>query len=228
MRSLFIDDVDVGALVTVCTLAVTLMLIYGASRGKPAHLLPFFCLQIFDFAITVDQYSRYKRHALGKSVCKSYAMEAFSPAEYQPAKTRGTNMMLIVTILKQCHPPISPTTTLTAYFISVVWRCYKFLTMRTHAMHAITPYVIASSRSRVLPCPPPTSGASAMPAYSSLLPDYEEAVKQTPPPSYRAATLMTSDPADAANPTQAPKEQNQPPVSNTVVMLPPLGEQVRV
>lgn len=49
----FADDVDVGALVTVCTLAITLMLIYGASRGKPAHLLPFFCLQIFDFAITV-------------------------------------------------------------------------------------------------------------------------------------------------------------------------------
>lgn len=48
-----LDDVDMGALVTVCTLAITLMLIYGAARGKPAHLLPFFCLQIFDFAITV-------------------------------------------------------------------------------------------------------------------------------------------------------------------------------
>ncbi|KAI8436848.1 hypothetical protein MSG28_010302 [Choristoneura fumiferana] len=52
-HTLIYHDVDVGALVTVCTLAITLMLIYGASRGKPAHLLPFFCLQIFDFAITV-------------------------------------------------------------------------------------------------------------------------------------------------------------------------------
>ncbi|XP_052741189.1 uncharacterized protein LOC112051698 isoform X1 [Bicyclus anynana] len=52
-HNLVYHDIDVGALVTICTLAVTLMLIYGASRGKPTHLLPFFCLQIFDFAITV-------------------------------------------------------------------------------------------------------------------------------------------------------------------------------
>lgn len=48
-----LDDVDMGALVTVCALAITLMLIYGAARGKPAHLLPFFCVQILDFAITM-------------------------------------------------------------------------------------------------------------------------------------------------------------------------------
>lgn len=45
------DDVDMSGLVFLCMIAVTLMLIYGAVKGKPSHLLPFFCLQIFDFAI---------------------------------------------------------------------------------------------------------------------------------------------------------------------------------
>lgn len=45
-------DIDVGALVTVCTLAITLLLVYGAIKGKATHLLPFFCMQLFDFAIT--------------------------------------------------------------------------------------------------------------------------------------------------------------------------------
>lgn len=45
------NDVDMSGLVFLCMIAVTLMLIYGAVKGRPSHLLPFFCLQIFDFAI---------------------------------------------------------------------------------------------------------------------------------------------------------------------------------
>lgn len=73
------------------------------------------------------------------------------------------------------------------YCISVVWRCYKYLTMRTHEMHSLTPFVI-SSEGVVAPA---YSAPAPAPDYSSLLPDYEEAVKQSPPPSYRAATQMT-------------------------------------
>lgn len=43
---------DMGALMTVCTLSITLLMVYGAVKGKGSHLLPFFCLQMFDFAIT--------------------------------------------------------------------------------------------------------------------------------------------------------------------------------
>lgn len=48
----FLADMDMGALMTVCTLAITLLLVYGTIKGKATHLLPFFCLQLFDFAIT--------------------------------------------------------------------------------------------------------------------------------------------------------------------------------
>lgn len=85
------------------------------------------------------------------------------------------------------------------YCISMVWRCYKYLTMRAHALRSLTPFVISSEALGAPPyAAPPYAAPLAAPApdYSSLLPDYEEAVKQTPPPSYRAATLMVNaDPA---------------------------------
>lgn len=46
------ENFDMGGLVCTCMIAITLMMIYGTIKGKPSHLLPFFCLQLFDFAIT--------------------------------------------------------------------------------------------------------------------------------------------------------------------------------
>lgn len=67
-----------------------------------------------------------------------------------------------------------------AYCISIVWRCYKYLTLRQQASHSVH-YIL------------PGDGAERAPEpdYSSLLPDYEaacaSAMKQPPPPSYQAA-----------------------------------------
>lgn len=41
-----------SGLVCLCIIAITVMLIYGTVKGKTSYLLPFFCLQLFDFAIT--------------------------------------------------------------------------------------------------------------------------------------------------------------------------------
>jgi lysosomal-associated transmembrane protein len=46
------QDMDMGGLVCICMIAITLMLIYGSIKGRPSHLLPFFFLQLCDFAIT--------------------------------------------------------------------------------------------------------------------------------------------------------------------------------
>ncbi|KAJ3646715.1 hypothetical protein Zmor_024291, partial [Zophobas morio] len=51
-RTIYSTDIDMGALMTICTLSITLLMVYGTVRGKSTHLLPFFCLQLFDFAIT--------------------------------------------------------------------------------------------------------------------------------------------------------------------------------
>ncbi|XP_028169085.1 lysosomal-associated transmembrane protein 4A [Ostrinia furnacalis] len=186
-HSLIYHDVDVGALVTVCTLAITLMLIYGAARGKPAHLLPFFCLQIFDFAITVVTATGYLCYL--RSIHRLVAETRRVPWRAQLLQLPAPALALVVVSAFLAAVLIK------AYCINIVWRCYKYLTMRAHALHSLTPFVI-SQDGVVTPAPLPHACPPPAPDYSSLLPAYDDAVKQTPPPSYRAATLMAAaDPA---------------------------------
>ncbi|XP_049873236.1 tetraspanning orphan receptor isoform X2 [Pectinophora gossypiella] len=215
-HSLIYHDVDVGALVTVCTLAITLMLIYGAIRGKPAHLLPFFCLQIFDFAITVLTATGYLCYL--RSIHRLVAETRRVPWRAQLLQLPAPALALVVL------SAFLLAVLLKGYCISVVWRCYKYLTMRAHALQSLTPFVISSEAALAGAGPAPA--AAAAPDYSSLLPDYDEAVKQTPPPSYRAATLMAA--ADPALTTPETPPGEAPPPTNTVVMLPQQGSQARV
>lgn len=41
-----------GVMACLCMMAITMFMITGALKGKAMHLLPFFCVQLFDFAIT--------------------------------------------------------------------------------------------------------------------------------------------------------------------------------
>lgn len=74
---------------------------------------------------------------------------------------------------------------LKAYAIGIVWRCYKFLTLQRQTLATMLPYLIPDVNG-TLP-----SGGRMERDYSSLLPDYEEAIaqslKQAPPPSYSMA-----------------------------------------
>lgn len=68
---------------------------------------------------------------------------------------------------------------LKAYAIGIVWRCYKYLTLRQHNA-SMLPYIIPDSHQER--------------SYNSLLPDYDEAIAQSlkiaPPPSYQVAVAM--------------------------------------
>lgn len=72
---------------------------------------------------------------------------------------------------------------LKAYAIGIVWRCYKYLSLRQQSMRTLLPLGIPDLTSNNL-------GAEER-AYSTLLPNYDEAVaqymKQAPPPSYQVA-----------------------------------------
>lgn len=97
---------------------------------------------------------------------------------------------------------------LKAYCIGIVWRCYKFLTIRQNA--SLLTYIIPE-------------GGNQERSFNSLLPDYEEALsmKVTPPPSYQVAmqqqqlTVALSPPSDAlASPIHAsPSESETDPPS---------------
>ncbi|XP_063624139.1 lysosomal-associated transmembrane protein 4A isoform X2 [Cydia splendana] len=210
------------SIIYLITLAITLMLIYGASRGKPAHLLPFFCLQIFDFAITVLTATGYLYYL--RSIHRLVAETKRVPWREQLLALPAPALALVVLSV------FLLAVLLKGYCISMVWRCYKYLTMRAHALHSLTPFVISGEALAA----PPYTAPPPQPDYSSLLPDYEEAVKQTPPPSYRAATLMAhADPAVTTPPTPpgavpTPAPSTAAPPADTVVMLPQHGTQARV
>ncbi|XP_026761757.1 lysosomal-associated transmembrane protein 4A isoform X2 [Galleria mellonella] len=210
------------SLIYLCTLTITLMLIYGAARGKPAHLLPFFCLQIFDFAITVLTATGYLCYL--RSIHRLVAETRRVPWRDQLLRLPAPALALVVL------SAFLIAVLLKGYCINVVWRCYKYLTMRAHRLQSLTPFVITGESALAAPAPPYSAAPPPAP-YSSLLPDYEEAVKQTPPPSYRAATLMaTADPA-ITTPETPPSEQQAPQptlATSTVVMLPQQGSQARV
>ncbi|KAI5630907.1 hypothetical protein NE865_16385 [Phthorimaea operculella] len=224
-------------LIYLCTLAITLMLIYGAVRGKPAHLLPFFCLQIFDFAITVLTATGYLYYLRSIQRLVSKRVPWREELLQLPAPVLALVVLtafLVAVLLK-------------GYCISIVWRCYKYLTLRAHAMQSLTPFVISTDSvvgMNGAPVGAPGYMAAPAPDYSSLLPDYEEAVKQTPPPSYRAATLMAGadvERAEAEPPSPAftvptpaattppttttttPTSTTTPAPTSTVVMLPHEG-----
>lgn len=163
------QDIDMGGLVCLCMLAITLMLIYGTVKGKPAHMLPFFFLQLCDFAITTltaAGYICYLRtvHTL---ISDSTRMPWREELLKMNPRTLGISVLFAFIIMVMIK----------AYAIGIVWRCYKFLTLRQHAQQNFLAFTIPTTQ-------PERS-------YNSLLPDYDEAInqsmKQAPPPSYQMA-----------------------------------------
>lgn len=94
---------------------------------------------------------------------------------------------------------------LKAYAIGIIWRCYKYLTMRQHNVRSMLPYIIPEISNRQVgfikftayfllngrKCNFYIKIRKQERDYSTLLPDYEEAIaqgmKQPPPPYYQVA-----------------------------------------
>lgn len=79
-----------------------------------------------------------------------------------------------------------------AYCIGIVWRCYKYLTLRQQAMRSTVHYILPGGGEGGERIPEPD--------YSSLLRDQEAAafsgvlLKQMPPPSYQDIMLNDQPP----------------------------------
>ncbi|KAL0271935.1 UNVERIFIED_CONTAM: hypothetical protein PYX00_005081 [Menopon gallinae] len=159
------QDMNIGVVVTICSFTMTLMLLYGAIKGKPSYLMPFFCLKVFDFCVAGISAVGYLCYPpdMNQYWMKKFKLLPFKEelSDFHPDTIvifAATAFVLIMLIK--------------AYFISIIWRCYKYLSFRQIAaqrtVHFIDPVV-----QNLLPD----------------LPDYETAVKKfpTPPPSYASA-----------------------------------------
>lgn len=173
-HSLNYHNVDMGGLVCLCMIAISLMLIYGAAKGKPSHLLPFFCLQLFDFAITTLTAAGYLCYL--RSVHRFIDESHRLPWREELLKLSPQALSIVVLL------SFVSVVLLKAYIIGIVWRCYKYLTMRRDDLHSILPYIIPDATNR------------QERDYSTLLPDYDEAIAQAmkqPPPPYQVAMSTT-------------------------------------
>ncbi|CAH1100970.1 unnamed protein product [Psylliodes chrysocephalus] len=188
-RKIYSSDIDMGALMTVCTLSITLLMVYGTIKGKPTHVLPFFCLQLFDFAITAltaTGYFCYLRSA-HRLVAENWNL----PLRHELLQLSPQVLTLIV-LLAFLFSMLWK-----AYWISVIWRCYKYLTLRQQSNRNAIHYIIPETDQRGL----------AEADYPSLFRDQEGVfggLKQTPPPSYQ--DIMEEQPPPYHSTTQVVQE----------------------
>ncbi|XP_050298282.1 lysosomal-associated transmembrane protein 4B [Anthonomus grandis grandis] len=170
-RPILPSDMDMGAIMTICTFSITLLMVYGAIKGKPKQILPFFFLQLFDFAITTLTATGYFCYL--RSVHRLVSEHWHNlPFRQEILSLSPQNLSLLV-LLSFLISMIWK-----AYWIGVVWRCYKFLTLQQQATNSTIHYIL------------PNEGSERNdPDYAAMFRDNEAALfgplKQTPPPSYQ-------------------------------------------
>lgn len=168
-------DINVGLALTLCTFVITVLMIYGAVKGKPSYLMPFFCLQVFDFCIaslTMIGYFSYM-----PDVRQTIQDNPNFPCQKELLKLDAQVLSLVVLIVFVLLMMIK------AYFIGVVWACYKYLTYRNAEENIVMEYINSDAQVLLL-----------SPEYKSSPPDYAEVTKDpklaplhgssVPPPPY--------------------------------------------
>lgn len=149
-----------------CTFLVALMLVYGALRSRPSCLMPFFCLQVFDFCLTCLTIVGYMTYAPDVKVW--IAQQGFDdyPGFNHLLEMDEQWLMLWFVIF------FVLVLTVKAYLINMVWACYKYLQLRNMNRSVVREYTLNPDSEMLLP------------------PKYEEAMKSNPtgplPPPYTA------------------------------------------
>lgn len=206
-HSLAYNNLDMGGIVCMCFIVSTLMLIYGASKYKPSHLLPFFGLQLFDFAITTLTAAGYLCYL--RSIHRIIDQTHKLPWREEFLKLSPQRLSIVVLLV------FISVVLLKAYTIGIVWRCYKYLTIRQHNLRSMLPYIIPDISSR------------QERDYNTLLPDYEEAIaqsmKQPPPPYYQVViqNAVAENGQPATTVSRATLVQNEPNRSDLIAETTP-------
>lgn len=161
------EDMCLAFALVLCTFLVALMLVYGAIKSRPGYLIPFFCLQVFDFCLSCLTVVGYMSYAPN---IKLWIVE--QGVEKYPGMERLLNMdedrlMMLFIILFVLALSVK------AYLIDMVWSCYKYLQLRNANRSVVREYTLDPDSEMLLP------------------PKYEEAMRmkenEPAPPPYTAA-----------------------------------------
>ncbi|EDO37367.1 predicted protein [Nematostella vectensis] len=159
----FVADNSVALAIAFCSFVITALLIYGSITRQPSYLLPFFCLQVFDFCVNL----------LGAVGAISYIPQLKLMLKnnpnfpYRGDVDRLDMHSLMFTVVMVCLIVLL----VKAYLIACVWSCYKTLVnYRINQATQIFTYDVNGEPNED----------------HALLPNYEDAIKDsakdTPPP----------------------------------------------
>lgn len=157
-------DNSVALAIAFCSFLITILLIYGAITRQPSYLLPFFCLQVFDFCVNL----------LGAVGAISYIPELKLMLKNNPnfPLSEAVDKMDMRTLMMTVVVVSVTILSIKAYFIGCVWSCYKLLvSFRVKQVTSAFLFHVQSDENET----------------QNLLPNYEDAVKDTPkesPPPY--------------------------------------------
>jgi len=115
-----VEDKFLGLLITMGSFVLTIMLVYGAVKGRPGYLMPFFCLQVFDFCISCLTVVGYFSYIPDLKNCLQ--LQENMPYREELMSMDADWLMLMAIIF------FVFVLTVKAYLIGVVWACYKYLT----------------------------------------------------------------------------------------------------
>ncbi|CAL8133059.1 unnamed protein product [Orchesella dallaii] len=170
-------------LLTVCNMLITLLMVYGAVRGKPSYLMPFFVLRVFDFCIfclTMVGYFSYLPNVT-EGIMNTQGMPFRDEfLRMDPQLLSFITLIFIVAFIA-----------VKAYIIGVIWNCYKYLMLRNTVIRGVIAYrhddptSIMGLQQNLLPDlpdyetavndpryakkPPPENGAHAPPPHHTML-----------------------------------------------------------
>lgn len=117
-----LEDIQVGIVITTCTGAITVLLLFGVIKGIPNFLMPFFCLQIFDFIISALTFFGYCSTTL--DVRKLIQNTPDLPFQKLLLRMDPSCLFaLLMTVIGICL-------LLKILFMNVVWSCHKYLKLQ--------------------------------------------------------------------------------------------------
>ncbi|XP_070796537.1 lysosomal-associated transmembrane protein 4B [Pituophis catenifer annectens] len=158
----FMDDANmcIATAVSLLMILICAMATYGAYKQRAAWIIPFFCYQIFDFALnTLVAISIL----VYPNTVRDYLQQLPANFPYKE-EIMSMNSVCLIVILLLC---LSITLAFKAYLISCVWNCYRYINNRNNS--DVLVYI--------------TTNDTAV-----LLPSYDDSAngpgKDAPPPPY--------------------------------------------
>lgn len=177
------EDLCVAYTFTLCSIMMSVLLIYGAARNRPGYLLPFFSLQVFDFCLSsLTVIGSFSLTSNIKLWLKDQGLENCPGFQRILEMDSDLLMLLIVTFFVLLL-------FLRAYFLSVVWACYKYAQMVSAYRNSTRAYRVDPDTEMLLP--PSYEDAIKIPLSEQVAEPPQ--IQQPPPPPYEPVTNPPSN-----------------------------------